>query len=243
MKPLIGITCNYSQQDLGTATGIGVPGQHWTLLATDYVRSVEKAGGIPMLLPFPDDIRTLFELVERCDGVLITGGDDVAPFLYGEDVSHLSAHLEPVRDRQEDLLLRMLLDHSSVPLLGVCRGCQILNVAGGGTLYQDLPSQGKHHTLLNASRDSFAHRVRIEKGSLLEKIIGSDSILTNSYHHQAVKEVAPGFQATGTAADGVIEAVEKEGDRFVLGVQWHPEMTYSCEINQRIFRSFVQACE
>lgn len=243
MKPLIGITCNYSQQDLGTSTGIGVPGQHWTLIATDYVHAVEKAGGIPMLLPFTDDTQTLFELTDRCDGILITGGDDVAPFLYGEDVSHRTAHLEPVRDKQEYLLMKHLLEQSSVPLLGICRGCQILNVAVGGTLYQDLPTEGKYHTLLNASRDSFAHRVRIQKGSRLEQIIGSDSILTNSYHHQSVKDVAPGLTVTGTTADGVIEAVEKDGDRFILGVQWHPEMTWSCPINQKIFQAFIKACE
>ncbi|MFA7462424.1 MAG: gamma-glutamyl-gamma-aminobutyrate hydrolase family protein [Anaerovoracaceae bacterium] len=243
MKPLIGITCNYSQQDLGTSTGIGVPGQHWTLLATDYVHSVEKAGGIPMLLPFTEDTQTLFDLIEYCDGILITGGDDVAPFLYGEDVSHRTAHLEPVRDKQEYLLMKHLLDHSSVPLLGICRGCQILNVAAGGTLHQDLTSQERYHVLLNASRDSFAHRVLLKKGSGLEEIIGSDSLLTNSYHHQAVKDAAPGFDVTGTTADGVIEAIEKNGDRFVLGVQWHPEMTWSCPINQKIFQAFIRRCE
>lgn len=243
MKPLIGITCNYSQQDLGSSAGIGVPGQDWTLLANDYVRAIEKAGGIPMLLPFPDDIQTLFELVERCDGILITGGDDVSPMMYGEDVSHLSGRMEPIRDRQETLLLDKLLNHSSVPVLGVCRGCQVLNAAAGGTLYQDITSLGKYHVMLTAPRNSFAHRVRIEKGSKLEKIIGSDSLLTNSYHHQAVKEVAPGFRATATAADGIVEAVEKDGSRFVLGVQWHPEMTYSCQINHRIFEAFIQACQ
>ncbi len=243
MKPLIGITCNYSKADLGSSTGIGVVGQEWILLASDYVKSVERAGGIPLLIPFTEDINTVLDLVKRCDGILITGGDDVDPTLYGEDVSAKCAHLEPRRDVQEALLLKELLNNSSLPILGVCRGCQILNVMSGGTLYQDLPSQKNlFHTILSAAHGAFAHKVTIKQGSLLSKIIGSDTLLTNSYHHQSVKDVAPGLEVVATTADGVVEALEKKGDRFVLAVQWHPEMTQGCATNQKIFEAFIKAC-
>ncbi|NCB42720.1 MAG: gamma-glutamyl-gamma-aminobutyrate hydrolase family protein [Clostridia bacterium] len=244
MKPLIGITCNYSKNDLGSSTGIGIVGQEWILLASDYVKSVEKAGGVPLLIPFTENIETVFDLVKRCDGILITGGDDVDPTLYGQDVMAQCAHLEPRRDVQEALLLKELLNNSTLPVLGICRGCQILNVMAGGTLYQDLPSQKNLvHTLLSVAHGAFAHTVHIKKDSLLEKIIGNETILTNSYHHQSVKDIAPGFEVIGTTADGVIEAVEKKGDRFVLGVQWHPEMTQASAINHKIFEAFIAACQ
>jgi putative glutamine amidotransferase len=118
----------------------------------------------------------------------------------------------------------------------------MLNVAAGGTLHQDLNCLGKHHALLSVAPDSFAHRVQLAPGSRMEQIIGSDSMLTNSYHHQGIKDLAPGFVATGTTADGVIEVIEKDDDRFVVGVQWHPEMTPGCRINQKIFQTFVRIC-
>ena len=239
MKPLIGITCSYSQSDHGSAEGYGLPGQHWTLLANDYVLAVERAGGIPLLIPFPEEAQTLFDLVSRCDGIVISGGDDVAPFLYGEDVTPLTMHLEPTRDKQEYLLMKHLLERLNIPVLGICRGLQMLNVAAGGTLHQDLTSLGKHHTLLNVAPDSFAHRVHLTKGSRMEQIAGCESMLTNSYHHQAVKDLAPGFVASAAAADGVIESIEKEGDRFVLGVQWHPEI--DGEGGAAVFESLLTA--
>src|SRR5665647_276577 len=228
MKPLIGITCNYSKADLGSSTGIGIVGQEWILLAQDYVKSVEKAGGIPLLIPFTENTDTVLDLIKRCDGILITGGDDVDPTLYGEDVSIKCAHLEPRRDVQEALILKELLNNSYAPVLGICRGCQILNVMAGGTLHQDLPSQNLFHSLLSVAHGAFAHTVNIKKDSLLEKIIGSDHMLTNSYHHQSVKDIANGFEVIGTTADGVVESISREGDRFILGVQWHPEMTQNC---------------
>lgn len=241
MKPLIGITCNYSKQDLGETTGLGITGQEWILVASDYVKSVERAGGIPLLIPFTEKIETVIDLAKRCDGILITGGDDVDPILYGEDVSIKTTHLEPRRDRQEALLLKELFYNTEIPLLGICRGCQIINVVAGGNLHQDLTSQDLHHVVLSASHDAFAHKVQIKEGSMLESIIGSPTMLTNSYHHQAVKGVAYGFDMVASTSDGVTEAIEKKGDRFVLGVQWHPEMTQSCPINQKIFEAFIKA--
>jgi len=241
MKPLIGITCNYSKLNVGEFTGVGITGQEWILIASDYVKSVERAGGIPLLIPFTEDINTVIDLAKRCDGILITGGDDVDPLLYGEDVFFKTTHLEPRRDRQEALLLKELLNNTQIPLLGICRGCQIINVMAGGTLHQDLPSQNLYHTMLMASHDAFAHKVNIKKGSMLEGIIGDSKILTNSYHHQSVKDIAPGFEIVASTADGVVEAIEMKGDRFVLGVQWHPEMTQSCSINQKIFEAFMKA--
>lgn len=241
MKPLIGITCNYSKQNLGEVTGLGVTGQEWILVASDYAKSVERAGGIPLLIPFTEDIETVLDLAKRCDGILITGGDDVDPLLYDEDVSPKTTHLEPRRDRQEALLVKELLDKTKKPILGICRGCQIINVIAGGTLHQDLASKELYHTILSASHDAFAHKVQLKADSLLARIIGSSTMLTNSYHHQAVKDVAAGYDIVGTTADGVIEAIEKKGDRFVLGVQWHPEMTPSCAINHKIFEAFIKA--
>ena len=241
MKPLIGITCNYSKQNLGEVTGLGITGQEWILVASDYVKSIERAGGIPLLIPFTEDIETVIDLAKRCDGILITGGDDVDPMLYNEDVSIKTTHLEPRRDRQEAALLRELLFNTEIPLLGICRGCQVINAIAGGTLHQDLTSQELYHVMLAASHDAFAHTVYLKEGSKLESIIGSPTIRTNSYHHQAVKDVAPGFDIVGSAADGVTEAIQKQGDRFVLGVQWHPEKTQSCSTNQKIFEAFINA--
>ena len=209
--PVIGITGNFSDGNLCLAPG--------------YYTSILKAGGVPFFIaPFEDD-NILINLLDHIDGLLLSGGGDINPlYLKEEPIKELHS-INPYRDRQE-LLLARLAANRQIPILGICRGIQIMNVALGGTLYQDIYSQveGK---LLKHSQDmdrAFAsHTVCIETDSMLAKIMGQVVLPVNSFHHQAVKDPAPGFRISARAADGVVEAIESTEYKSMLGVQWHPE--------------------
>ncbi len=209
--PVIGITGNFSEGNL--------------MLAPGYYTSVLKAGGIPFIIPPFEDEDVLVKLLDEVDGILLTGGADINPlFLHEEPIKELHG-INPHRDRQE-LLLTRLAANRQLPLLGICRGMQVMNAALGGVLYQDIHVQ-MEGVRIKHSQDlerSFAsHTVKIEPDTLLEKILQADSVAVNSFHHQAVKEPAPGFKVSARAADGVIEAIESCAYKSMLGVQWHPE--------------------
>lgn len=209
--PVIGITGNFSEGNL--------------MLAPGYYTSVLKAGGIPFIIPPFEDEDVLVKLLDEIDGILLTGGADINPlFLHEEPIKELHG-INPHRDRQE-LLLTRLAANRQLPLLGICRGMQVMNAALGGVLYQDIHVQ-MEGVRIKHSQDlerSFAsHTVKIEPDTLLEKILQADSVAVNSFHHQAVKEPAPGFKVSARAADGVIEAIESCAYKSMLGVQWHPE--------------------
>lgn len=209
--PVIGITGNFSEGNL--------------MLAPGYYTSVLKAGGIPFIIPPFEDEDVLVKLLDEVDGILLTGGADINPlFLHEEPIKELHG-INPHRDRQE-LLLTRLAANRQLPLLGICRGMQVMNAALGGVLYQDIHVQ-MEGVRIKHSQDlerSFAsHTVKIEPDTLLEKILQADSVAVNSFHHQAVKEPAPGFKLSARAADGVIEAIESCAYKSMLGVQWHPE--------------------
>lgn len=206
--------------------------------------SVIQAGGIPIVLPHLVEEEVIAELSSRIDGLLISGGADVDPLLYGEEPLPQLGSVMPDRDRTEIAFIRQALA-MDMPVFGICRGAQIVNVAAGGSLYQDVYSQHKGALLHSqrAPRDHLSHYVTAEADSMLHSMIKSDRFLVNSFHHQAVKRLAPGFRCTAVASDGIVEAYESESHRFVLGVQWHPEnLTRKDAIAQRLFRSFVDAC-
>ena len=209
--PVIGITGNFSDGNLSLAPG--------------YYASILKAGCIPFIIPPFDDDNILINTLDNIDGLLLTGGGDINPlFLKEEPVKELHS-INPYRDRQE-LLLARLAANRQIPVLGICRGIQVMNAALGGSLYQDIYSQ-EEGKLIKHSQDldrAYAsHTVRIEEDSLLAKIMGQTTLPVNSFHHQAVKEPAPGFRVSARATDGIIEAIESKEYKSMLGVQWHPE--------------------
>ena len=192
----------------------------------DYIRSLERAGALVRTLD--PAIDRLPDAIAGCDGLLLTGGADVDPACYGERDRHPSVELAPERDAYELALARAALD-CDLPLLAICRGAQVLNVAAGGSLVQDIPSQlgtpidhAREHP-----KDALVHRIAVAPGTCLSVLMGAPrshgDIEVNSRHHQSVKEIAPGFVVSATAPDGVIEAIERPAARFCMGVQWHPE--------------------
>lgn len=228
MAPRIGITC-----------GIDYAAQRIQVNA-DYVRAVQAAGGIPVLLPpVPGDPAAILAGV---DGLLLTGGVDVDPVLFGEEPLRQNGEIQPDRDASEIPLCRLALE-TGVPVLGICRGHQVLAVAAGGSLYQDLPAQVpeclKHSQ--QAPRWHPTHALRIERHSRLGAMFGPE-LRVNSFHHQAVKGVPPGFAETARAPDGVNEAIEHPSHPFAIGVQWHPEAMWDREYNYNaLFRALVEA--
>lgn len=209
--PVIGITGNFSDGNLSLAPG--------------YYASILKAGGIPFIIPPFDDDNILINTLDNIDGLLLTGGGDINPlFLKEEPVKELHS-INPHRDRQE-LLLARLAANRQIPVLGICRGIQVMNAALGGSLYQDIYSQAEGKLIKHSQdldRAYASHTVRIEEDSLLAKIMGQTTLPVNSFHHQAVKEPAPGFRVSARATDGIIEAIESKEYKSMLGVQWHPE--------------------
>jgi putative glutamine amidotransferase len=200
--PLIGITCGRS------ATGA-------VSLSSNYTDAVAKAGGIPVVLPIVDDPAEAENLLREIDGIVFSGGPDLDPVEYGETILNETVEIDAVRDRSDLLFARAALA-SGKPVLAICRGEQLMNVVLGGTLYQDLPAQVEG---VLPHRDT-THMIGVEKGSVLYGLFGSDSLLVNTFHHQAVKDVAPGSRVTARSSDGIVEAYE---NGKVVAVQFHPE--------------------
>ena len=209
-----------------------------------YMDGIAAAGGIPLMLPLSSDGETLERLSSLCDGFLLTGGHDVSPELYGQPRLDVCGATSPERDRMESALLRraMALDK---PVLGICRGIQFINAALGGTLWQDLPTQrpnGLPHRQ-SAPYDVPTHSVRILPGTPLFDWLKRDALDVNSYHHQAIRDLAAPLQPMAVATDGIIEAVWHPGHRFLCAVQWHPEFAWRSDPAARaVFQAFVEAC-
>lgn len=215
---------------------------YWML--PGYLHGIERAGGLPLVLPLTGGEEELGQLAAVCDGFLFTGGHDVDPARYGEEPLGIPLELCPERDAMEFRLLELLLP-TDKPILGICRGLQLLNAALGGSLYQDLPAQRgnaiEHRQKPPYSRPS--HEVRVVPDTPLRALTGADAILVNSCHHQGVKTLAPPLSVMAIAGDGLIEAVYLPDKRFVWAVQWHPEfMPVGDEISARLFRAFVESC-
>lgn len=242
-RPLIGISCNYDYQDIfagsGETAGIGLM---YHYLSDNYVREVEKAGGIPVMIPIYRDEESLRAALDSMDGLLLSGGNDMDPLIFGETDRGKCGRIIPERDAQ-DILIAKYAWETKKPLLCICRGIQVLNVALGGDLYQDLESDGPftNHSKGNYPINSVAHYVTVEKDSLLHSITGADKLGVNSLHHQAVKTPAPGLRVTAKSEDGVIEALEGMDHDFCLALQWHPEKMYDKKEQNLIFRAFIEA--
>jgi putative glutamine amidotransferase len=215
----------------------------------DYRQAVQHVGGEVRIV---DASMPVAAALEGAMGLLLTGGDDVAPSRYGESAHEAIVEVAPERDAFEIALVQAAR-RAGLPILAICRGIQVLNVAFGGTLVQDIPSQihgALDHKLTVPPHKSFdyAHEVWVDTNSLLarlmqERLAGSDSCEVNSRHHQAVKEVATGFKVVATAPDGIIEAIEAPSAGFCLGVQWHPENFWRTGEFRALFEEFVKACE
>ncbi len=209
-RPVIGITGNYNQE---TCT-----------LAEGYYQSVLKAGGIPFIIPPFYETDRLGELLDRLDGIIFSGGGDINPLLLGEEPIKELHSITPERDLQELLLARLAYDRQ-IPMLGICKGIQIINAALGGTNYQDIHTQMEGIRIKHSQdqdRRYPSHQVSITDGSILAKLFGTE-LAVNSFHHQACKTAAPCLTVTAMSTDGVIEAVESNEFKSILGVQWHPE--------------------
>ena len=209
--PVIGITGNFSEGNLTLAPG--------------YYTSILKAGGTPFIIPPFENTDILISLLDSLDGLLLTGGADINPlFLKEEPVKELH-NINPFRDRQE-LLLTRLAANRQIPILGICRGMQVMNVALGGSIYQDIHVQMEGKRIKHSQdmdRAFASHTIQIEHDSLLARIMKTTSLPVNSFHHQAINEAAPGFRISARAADQVAEAIESTEYKSMLGVQWHPE--------------------
>lgn len=210
-----------------------------------YVRSVARAGGIPLVVPPSQAAGPVAALLDRVDALVLTGGADIDPRHYGQTPSPRLQRPDPARDELELALLRGARDRG-IPVLGVCRGLQLINVGLGGTLWQDLPSErpGAVNHDPDQPRDARVHTVRVQPDSLLCDIIGTTSLETNSIHHQAIRDLAPSLRETAWADDGVIEGIEaRDSAGWLVGVQWHPEefAAQPDAADQRVFASLVQA--
>lgn len=211
-----------------------------------YSQAVLAAGGLPVLIPLGLERSDLRELLQRLDGILIPGGGDVRPAHYGGNEAEPTIRdVDDVRDGAEFLLIRHALEKQR-PLLAICRGLQVMNVALGGTLWEDvtsrMPGAMQHDRFEQKARDYLAHEVKIQPGSLLQQVLGTKTIRVNSMHHQGIRTLAPVLSVSAVAPDNLIEAVEVPGHPFALGVQWHPENMLEAEPRMSLlFRGFVEA--
>jgi putative glutamine amidotransferase len=234
-KPLIGITSSRKQRDHD---------RYDSNVLGDYSRAVSAAGGLPLLIPNETPLADLRELATSLNGILLTGGGDIYSDLYGQADDGFSVNRSRTRDQVEQALVALAVE-LDLPLLGICRGMQMLNVALGGTLFTDIASQYRTdivHSQPTANAPGYlVHEATITDGSRLCAIIGVHTLRVNSRHHQAVKALAPELVVTARANDGLIEGIEHPGRRFCVGVQWHPESLLNDDVQLSIFKGFINS--
>lgn len=242
-RPTIGITT----QTLHAIDGIPAALPSSVVMNQRYYEAAAAAGGAPVLIPLLDDIDVLRATYEACDGILIPGGVDMDPATYGQAPHEKLGRVDPVRDRVELQLTRWCIEDRK-PLLGLCRGLQVINVAAGGTLYQDIDAEltgairHDYFPTYGFERDHVSHDVAVAPSSRLRSLVDLDQLPVNSMHHQGVKELGEGLVASARAADGLVEAVESANGHWMLGVQWHPEVFDHDDPHTRdLFRDFVRA--
>lgn len=237
-RPLIGIIANRYQRANSTSILAGI--------GEKYVHAIEGAGGIPVLIYLTEDREALDRLYSLCAGLVFAGGEDVDPKHFGAERHPNLGTLVALRDEVELALARRALADGK-PMLGICRGIQVLNVAFGGTLYQDIPAELADTSDHYASRSlpdraHTAHSIAIGPDSWLAERLGAETIDVNTFHHQSLRDVAPGLRITARAPDGVVEAVEGTGECFILGVQCHPEELWEAAEPRwaRMFQGFIE---
>jgi putative glutamine amidotransferase len=240
MRPLVAVTTSITPATDGRPERAN--------LNSTYLNAIQAAGGVPILVTPQFNEPTVAEVMHQVSGLVLTGGGDVYPALYGEAPHENTVGVSIPRDRTEIEALRFALERR-LPVLAICRGMQLLNVALGGSLYQDLPSQCPSdisHSQTGSgahTRDETTHAVRVETASCLAAVFGASELATNSMHHQALKALGEGIRAVAWAPDGVVEGVEMPAERWVLGVQWHPEELFAAHHHaRRLFEAFVAAC-
>ncbi len=237
-KPIIGISGSMMQD-----VSVPYPGYKRSYANDDYVQSVVRAGGIPLIIPFCADDAVVREQMALVDALLLTGGDDVYPLHYGEEPLQGIESVWPERDHFDFILLEEA-EKKQRPIFATCRGHQIVNVFHGGSLYQDL-KYDKQCSLKHSQDqrpDLGTHTIRIEEDSLLGRITGLTELVTNTHHHQSVKAIAPGLEVTAVAKDGTIEAIGSSTYPWLLSVQFHPEaMTVSTKACRDMFTAFIAA--
>ena len=221
-----------------------VDGERAAAVLHTYIHSIEQSGGLPLLIPYVKNKALLKEAIALCDGVLFTGGGDADPTLYGEEILPECGKIEPMRDELDMDALRIALSQKK-PILGICRGIQMINIALGGSLYQDIPSQ--YQTEIPHSQTTglhaYSHSVQIVKDTPLYSLLQENEIPANSFHHQAIKALGRGLVPMAYAPDGIIEAVYSTEHPFIRAYQWHPERLFDAdEHHKKIFSEFVGAC-
>lgn len=233
MRPVIGIVPLFDDEKQSL----------WML--PGYMKVIEKAGGLPIMLPLTTDEGELVQAYSLCDGILFTGGHDVNPAVYGQKKKDTCGHTCEERDIMEGFLLEKCIEENK-PLFGICRGIQFINGYLGGTLYQDLDteydSSTDHH--MSPPYDRAAHEITVLSKTKLAEIIGEGYHEVNSYHHQAIKELSPKVEKMAVSEDGLIEAIAIKNHRFALAVQWHPEFSYENNADSmKLIEAFVKECK
>jgi putative glutamine amidotransferase len=240
MRPRIGIT-SWHRNDPDHL-------ERWEGIRDTYTGAVRAGGGLPVILPISDDDpEMLGDYLAAVDGLLFTGGEDISPAYYGEVLDERCQEPDPERDLFEIHLARAAMDRR-IPTLGICRGLQVINVAAGGTLYQDIacrPGTRAYHSASLANRGQLIHPVRLAPDSRLFAIMGVTGSQVTSTHHQFVKDLAPGFRVGAESVeDGIVEGIEHPGQPFLVAVQWHPERIYKQRAEHlALFRALVKASE
>lgn len=234
MKPVVGVIPLFDEEKDSIWM---VPG---------YMEGIRMAGGIPIILPLKAREDEIIQVAQMCNGFLFTGGHDVDPALYHEEKSEKCGSVNHDRDVLEQRIFEYALE-ADKPVFGICRGIQLINVLCGGTLYQDLHAeyQGtkkvEHH--MQPPYDVPCHQVEILRGTPLAKLLNKSTLAVNSYHHQAIKDLAKKLEPMAVSEDGLVEAVYMPGKRFIQAVQWHPEFIYLADEDEcKLFRAFVDAC-
>jgi putative glutamine amidotransferase len=234
---LIGVTASHLTSKSGVVH---------TSIPEAYCQAILRAGGIPVLIPFDLDPSLQEQLTNRLDGVVFSGGGDIHPSFYNGQPHPLVDEVDTARDQLEIDLLKQTI-RVGKPFFGICRGLQLINVALGGSLYEDLldqrPQALRHQYAPEFPRNYLAHSVQLEANSQIGSLIPRPKIQVNSLHHQGIDRLAPDLQASGYAPDGLIEAVELPGYSFGLAIQWHPEWLTADQDMQRLFSAFIRACQ
>lgn len=220
-------------------------GYEYSYVADNYIKSISKSNATPIILPIIEDEKQIENQIKAIDGLVLSGGYDIDPFFYNEEPLEKLQAIFPRRDVYELKLIEFAIKYKK-PILGICRGFQLLNVAFGGSLYQDLsyrPNTFVKH-VQNTKPEQVTQSIKIDKNSTLFEISKIETERVNSFHHLALKEIAKDFNVVALAKDGVVEAIEyKNKDLFILGVQFHPEMMYeTSKFAKNIFNTFVEKC-